>query len=215
MHVPSSLTVVNGTLFFTAPDSGGGYMLWHSDGTPEGTRPLQRFTPPNGDTLPVPLQIALSGSSLFFNADDGNTGRELWAIPLTDGVHVGLTEPELVSGAPAGTAAVPVSYLNTGMLAAPAITLTATLDPRLTYVDDGSGITPQVNGTTLTWRLPGAGFLGGRDLQLRVRLPDAPLGTRLPITLRMLAEGPDGQTSDTTVRVDAMVADMHYLPIIQ
>jgi ELWxxDGT repeat protein len=208
------LTNVNGTLLFTARTGDDSRMLlWTSDGTPEGTRPLQRFTPPNGDDLlPVPLQIALSGSSLFFNADDGNTGRELWAIPLAEGVQVGLTAPDLISGAPGGTAAIPLSYLNTGMASAAAITLTATLDPRLVYIDNTAGITPQVSGTTLAWRLPGAGFLGGRDFQLRVRLPDAPLGTRYPVTLLLTTAGqPDG----VPAQVDMRVADMHYLPIIQ
>jgi hypothetical protein len=157
--------------------------------------------------------LVLSGSSVFFNSSSGSTGRELWAIPASAGVDTGVTAPNLI-GAPASSmVAIPITYLNTGLVAATAITLTATLDPQLVYVDDTSGITRSVSGPTLTWRLPGAGFLDGRDFRLRLRLPDALLGTRLPVELRLVAAGPDGQTSSDVVQIDVMVADVHYLPV--
>jgi hypothetical protein len=60
---------------------------------------------------------------------------------------------------------------------------------------------------------PGAGYLSGRDFRLRPRLPNAPLGTRLPVTLRLLAAGPDGQTSGDVGQVEVIVAELRYLPV--
>ena len=116
--------------------------------------------------------------------------------------------------APAGgSAAIPISYLNKGRTSAHAITLTATLDPRLAYIDDTSGVAPTVSGAKVTWRLPSAGFLDGRDFYLRVRLPDAPVGTRLPLTLWMGAAGLDGQTAEDSVQTEVAVANIYYLPL--
>jgi hypothetical protein len=103
--------------------------------------------------------------------------------------------------------------LNRGRTSARTITLTATLDPRLAYIDDTSGVAPTVNGAKITWRLPSAGFLDGRDFYLRVRLPNAPIGTRLPLTLRMVAAGQDGQTNEDSVQTEVAVANIYYLPL--
>lgn len=68
-------------------------------------------------------------------------------------------------------------------------------------------------GSTITWRLPGASYLQGRDFSLRLRLPDVPLWTRLPVTLRLTATKPDGQTSSNVVQMEVMVAELRYLPV--
>jgi ELWxxDGT repeat protein len=207
----ADLTNVNGTLLFTALDDTGGRALWRSDGTAVGTRPLQQVAPPNSDFAST--SIALSGDSLFFTADDGATGHELWVIPTVAGVGAALTLPTPATAPAGGSAAIPISYLNRGRTSARAITLTATLDPRLEYIDDTSGVAPTVSGAKVTWRLPSAGFLDGRDFYLRVRLPNAPLGTRLPLTLWMVVAGPDGQTNEDSVQTEVMVANIYYLPL--
>jgi ELWxxDGT repeat protein len=74
------LTPVHGALLFTANDGIHGAEPWVSDGTSAGTRMLQDIAPgapgshPNGYTV--------AGSSVFFSANDGSTGQELWAVPL-------------------------------------------------------------------------------------------------------------------------------------
>jgi ELWxxDGT repeat protein len=206
------LVNVGGTLLFTIVDGDGGFTIWSSDGTPVGTQPIQTIAPPNDPDDYVPANITLSGRTLFFSASSAASGQELWSIPLAAGVDTIISAPGLVLAAHGSTAAIRVSYLNTGLASARALTLTTTLDPRLAYVDDSSGAALRTSGTTLTWQLPSARVLAGRDFQLRLRMPDAPLDTRIPVTLTLTAEG---QPTSDIANVEVMVADMHYLPMVR
>jgi len=81
--MPIGLTNVDGTLYFTV-DTGGlaGRELWKSDGTPGGTVMLKDITPGSESTdfgmYPAYHNFVAVGSTLFFVADDGISGRELW-----------------------------------------------------------------------------------------------------------------------------------------
>ena len=68
---------VNDRVFFGAGDVGAGVQeLWSTDGTPGGTALEHDIQPgPLGST---PMALAESAGRLFFSADDGATGRELW-----------------------------------------------------------------------------------------------------------------------------------------
>jgi ELWxxDGT repeat protein len=77
----AAVTPVAGRLFFAAGPPGG-TELWVSDGTQEGTRRLQEIAPGPGGSEPGPFTVA--GSRLYFPADDGLHGRELWSLPLTE-----------------------------------------------------------------------------------------------------------------------------------
>jgi ELWxxDGT repeat protein len=59
--------------------------LWKSDGTAAGTVPLKQI---NGSGQSIPASLTLSGSEVFFFANDGVRGRELWK---TDGTAPGTT----------------------------------------------------------------------------------------------------------------------------
>lgn len=77
---PQWLTPYKGALFFAAVDaSGSGYHLWRSDGTASGTVIVKRF--PSrwaGIWSPVDERMTVAGNTLFFPADDGVHGFELW-----------------------------------------------------------------------------------------------------------------------------------------
>ena len=85
-----SLVAFNGALYFAADNGGGlGYTLWRSDGTAGGT--AQLIAPTTGQALKadsrnygqVPFRVV--NNSLFFAADDGRTGAELWKLGANTG----------------------------------------------------------------------------------------------------------------------------------
>ena len=87
---PGSLTVVGETLFFTTDDGTHGSELWKSDGTRAGTV-LVKDIGPEGDYDDYygesgPSNLTSVGGTLFFTADDGTHGSELWK---SDGTTAG------------------------------------------------------------------------------------------------------------------------------
>jgi ELWxxDGT repeat protein len=85
---PDWLTNVNGTLFFTASDIGEEESeLWKSDGTEAGTVMVKNIYEGGspGDSS-NPMHLTAAGNLLFFTADDGVHGRELWK---SDGTEAG------------------------------------------------------------------------------------------------------------------------------
>ena len=85
---PFGLTDWNGTLYFWA-DDGQGYELWKSDGTATGTAKVDDINPRSHASLPgfwPPPQLTEMNGNLYFAADDGCSGRELWK---TDGTAAG------------------------------------------------------------------------------------------------------------------------------
>jgi len=66
-----------------ANDGVHGAELWVSDGTAPGTRMVQDLYPYAHSSEPELLTVA--GNRLYFTADDGVTGRELWTLDLAAG----------------------------------------------------------------------------------------------------------------------------------
>jgi ELWxxDGT repeat protein len=75
-YYPAWLTVLHGTLYFTAYDDTHGFELWKSDGTAEGTVLLKDINPgPNGSSIEGMIE---SNGALYFSATDGTHGQSLW-----------------------------------------------------------------------------------------------------------------------------------------
>jgi ELWxxDGT repeat protein len=98
---PGDLTNLNGTLVFRPNDGVHGYQLWKSDGTESGTVVLKGdfFYGPN--TMEGgPRSLYNLNGTLFFTANDGTHGYELWR---TDGTAAGTTLVKDIVGGPAAS----------------------------------------------------------------------------------------------------------------
>lgn len=77
-----NFTVINNTFYFCAGDNTHGDELWKSDGTPNGTEMIKDINTVytnTGDTKSSdPSHFIAVNSALFFTADDGVHGRQLW-----------------------------------------------------------------------------------------------------------------------------------------
>jgi ELWxxDGT repeat protein len=71
-----NLTIVGGSLFFSADDGVHGWELWRSNGTPQGTVLIKDIAP--GADTSLPSDFAAVNNVLYFSAIHPSTGRELW-----------------------------------------------------------------------------------------------------------------------------------------
>jgi uncharacterized delta-60 repeat protein len=80
---PTSLSqIIDGTLYFTAPNYNGGGELWKIDTTIPNSKALLVDVDNNINNSSSPNNLTTIGSTLYFSAFDG-TGRELWKLDKT------------------------------------------------------------------------------------------------------------------------------------
>ena len=85
--LPSDLTPLDGSLYFTATNPELGRELWKTDGTVGGAQLVRDIREGEiGAISGVIAQLTVFDGALYFLADDGSTGAELWK---TDGTEVG------------------------------------------------------------------------------------------------------------------------------
>lgn len=84
---PLSLANVGGTIYFSADDGVHGYEPWTSDGTSEGTQILSDVRAGAlGSTKDILAEFVGLNGDVFFAANDGVHGREIWR---TNGTEAG------------------------------------------------------------------------------------------------------------------------------
>jgi ELWxxDGT repeat protein len=94
---PNNLVEFNGKLYFTAYDSVHGEELFVSDGTAEGTQLVADINPGENSAFSssslFATNLTVVGDELFFGADNGETGTELFKLTVddsTDGTEVSI-----------------------------------------------------------------------------------------------------------------------------
>ena len=99
---PSDLSDVNGTLFFTAA-SGSDRELWKTDGTEAGTVRVKDIRPGGSSGVETGYcYLTNVNDTLYFRANDGTSGSELWK---SDGTEAGTVRvKDIAPGATSGGA---------------------------------------------------------------------------------------------------------------
>ncbi len=76
---PRNLTEMSGAVYFIAGDSTRGDELWRSNGTAAGTVLVKDIRAGSQSSQPFGnLAMVNVGGTLFFQANDGTSGYELW-----------------------------------------------------------------------------------------------------------------------------------------
>jgi ELWxxDGT repeat protein len=82
----SELKNINGTLFFTAYEDETGWEVWQSDGTAAGTYRVSDINAGAGDSIDLndSANLIYFNNSVYFKANDGVHGKELFKLPLNE-----------------------------------------------------------------------------------------------------------------------------------
>jgi ELWxxDGT repeat protein len=207
-------TAAGGKLLFAANTSAAGPELWVSDGTAAGTKQLADLNPltdgpfyPEGPTYgrgSAPRDFTLVGSAVYFTADDGTAGREVWK---TDGTAAGTTMVKDLSptvGSPSSpTYGTPSGSDPTGLTA---------FGGKLYFAADDGTTNQQfyvTDGTAAgTKRLTTAGAVtspAGGEWWVQPPAVVAPVGGKLLFALSDAINGRQLWTTDGTAASTAMV----------
>ena len=100
------MTPMNGKVYFSGYDATNGRELFETDGTLAGTTLVKDINPGGGSSYPTVGygagldQFAVLGGKLYFGANDGTNGHQLWT---TDGTSARTTIVDEINPGSVGT----------------------------------------------------------------------------------------------------------------
>ncbi len=174
------------------------YALFHSNGTLLNGPVISHYFEDNAS-------VNSYGQAITTNTWQPNSGLDI------------LTEfsGDIYGAAPGGAANIQVHYANQGLTTAVNPSLTLTLADGLTYSYDTSGITPTVDGNTVTWDLPDLAFADGETFGVYVSIPsDAVIGTFYDIELAITSDGTDVDQNNNADDAQIMASYQVFLPVV-
>ena len=178
---PNELTAFDDRLFFVADDGVAGREPFSSDGTTAGTARIVDLWP--GEPGSRPVQLRSSAGVLYFSANDGIWGHELWRITTPPAVDIG-DVAVLEGDAGVKVAAVPVelSHVSNAEVRFSFATRDASATAGEDYLRETGTVVLPPGSLATEIRLSVLGDLEiESDEQLLLSL-DSPIGASLPIS---------------------------------
>jgi len=167
-------------------------------------------------TAPTAYRGAESLYSPYVYSSYDGYGATTYSWDPPDGVDMAVGFDNDPAGEPGGTAGVHINVGNHGETKATGVVISATLDADLTYVSDSSGVTPVVNGDTITWELPDHRFLDRTSFILVVGIPPGvSYGDSFPISIEVVSDGPEELPGNNDETIDVMASHQAYLPALR
>ncbi|MFZ2486592.1 MAG: PA14 domain-containing protein [Anaerolineae bacterium] len=161
------------------------------------------------------FQTSQAASPYIFSSYTGNGNTTYSWTPPAGVDNVLSAAPASGYVAPGGMATpLDVRLEGRGGAAATSVRLAVTLDPRLSYVDDTSGVTPTVNGETVTWNLPDLRLYDMRQFQVNTRATGGSFGDSLPVQMQLSAAEPDLTPANNEATVQMRLSRPFYLPLL-
>lgn len=136
-----------------------------------------------------------------------------WQPPAGVDSAVALANP-MRGIAPGGVTAVNVRLTGRGAAPASGVTLTATLDPRLRYLGDSSGVTPTIAGNVIIWELPDLRLYDIRTFTVNVENVAGALGALLMVEMALDADQPDIEPANNAATILLPVVLPVFLPLV-
>jgi hypothetical protein len=191
---------------------------FNSSGYPENL--FYALIAPDGEVITPPMiflegEATEAGARRIATSYEGMGNTTYTLAQAVEQVDAYIEAPALIGAPPAGQANIPIQFGNRGRAPASEWVVTAILDSNLGYLGDTLGIAPEIVGNTLTWRIPGElAYLGYGVFNLRLAAPEAEIGTRYAVMLRVAAAGQEDVPANNETEVEVMLAHQIVLPAV-